>query len=134
MLKLSTVHWHSMCFSFFYLHPFSSVLVACLLPFALVIDKVCNLHLLLRASLGAKQVTVLHLSFFHFLLPQNLVFPFFCIEDYYSHSASLLTCTKIIFVLFLLMFFFLSHFGWILRYFTGLLLSPSTPSLLLSLP
>lgn len=72
-------------------------------------------------------MTVLHLGFFHFILPQNLVFPLFCIEDYYSHSASLLTCIKNIFLLFLLFFSPPSHFRWIPRYFTGLLLSPSSP-------
>lgn len=50
-------------------------------------------------------MTVLHLGFFNFLLPQTLVFLLVCIEDYYSHAASLFTCIKIIVLLFLLMSF-----------------------------
>lgn len=74
-LKLSMLHWLSMCF-FTSTHFLLFLLpVSCLSLWYL--KKVCNLHLLLRASLGANQVTLLQLRFFHFLLPWNLVFPLF---------------------------------------------------------
>lgn len=41
------------------------------------LKKVFNIHLVLRANIGAHQVTVLHLRCFHFLLPQKFFSYFF---------------------------------------------------------
>lgn len=89
-LNLSTLHQHSLCLPVF----------ACLLPPPVFfsswclslwyLKKVCNLHLLLRTSLGAKQM-----------------------------SFTLKTVTPC-------GFFFLSHFMWLFRYFTGLYPAPLT--------
>lgn len=41
------------------------------------LKKVCNFHFVLRASIGAHQVTVLHLRCLNFLLPQHFFSYFF---------------------------------------------------------
>jgi len=91
-----------MCFSFFYLHLFPSVLVACLLPFSLVLEKGMLSPLTARSQLRCQSSDCVTQQVFSFSSSKFSFSSFFFIEDYYSYSASLLTCIKIIFLLFLL--------------------------------